>query len=249
MSTMIRPALSLLVLMTLITGVAYPLVVTGVAQVAFPEQANGSLVDSGGGTLEANDVGAIAMLYEQGLPFVAGAAINCYNQHTLRQLVGMGLTRWVMPVELSGHWLSEILQQSLIADIRDCFSTEVFGFGHLPLAWSGRCFTARSENRSKDQCELCCINYPQGRQVKSQDGTDVFVINGIQTQSGYRYNLINQLGTMGENVDIVRLSPEAEGTFDWLAKFQANITGQAPQPLGSTDSNGYWLNLAGMATG
>ena len=31
MSTMIRPALSLLVLMTLITGVAYPLVVTGVA--------------------------------------------------------------------------------------------------------------------------------------------------------------------------------------------------------------------------
>jgi len=42
MSNMIRPALSLLVLMTLITGVAYPLVVTGVAQVAFPDQANGS---------------------------------------------------------------------------------------------------------------------------------------------------------------------------------------------------------------
>jgi K+-transporting ATPase ATPase C chain len=45
---MIRPALSLLVLMTLITGVAYPLVVTGVAQVAFPEQANGSLVRDAG---------------------------------------------------------------------------------------------------------------------------------------------------------------------------------------------------------
>lgn len=44
MSTIVRPAVCLIVLMTLITGVAYPLVVTGVAQVAFPEQANGSLV-------------------------------------------------------------------------------------------------------------------------------------------------------------------------------------------------------------
>jgi K+-transporting ATPase ATPase C chain len=44
MSTLLRPALSLMVLMTVLTGVAYPLVVTGVAQVAFPDQANGSLV-------------------------------------------------------------------------------------------------------------------------------------------------------------------------------------------------------------
>ncbi|WP_296256438.1 MULTISPECIES: potassium-transporting ATPase subunit KdpC [unclassified Pseudomonas] len=44
MSTIVRPAVSLIVLMTLITGMAYPLLVTGVAQVAFPEQANGSLV-------------------------------------------------------------------------------------------------------------------------------------------------------------------------------------------------------------
>lgn len=44
MLSQLRPALSLLALMTLITGVAYPLTVTGIAQVAFPEQANGSLV-------------------------------------------------------------------------------------------------------------------------------------------------------------------------------------------------------------
>jgi K+-transporting ATPase ATPase C chain len=44
MSTLIRPALSLLLLMTLLTGIAYPLLVTGVAQVAFPAQANGSLI-------------------------------------------------------------------------------------------------------------------------------------------------------------------------------------------------------------
>jgi potassium-transporting ATPase KdpC subunit len=60
MSTIVRPALSLLLLMTLITGVAYPMLVTGVAQVAFPVQANGSLIQDAtgkvrGSTLIAQD--------------------------------------------------------------------------------------------------------------------------------------------------------------------------------------------------
>lgn len=44
MITLLRPAFALVLLMTLITGILYPLAVTGIAQVAFPEQANGSLV-------------------------------------------------------------------------------------------------------------------------------------------------------------------------------------------------------------
>ncbi|WP_426153464.1 potassium-transporting ATPase subunit KdpC [Pseudomonas sp. DC3000-4b1] len=49
MNSLLRPAVTLLAAMTLVTGVAYPLAVTAIAQVAFPTQAGGSLVrdDSG----------------------------------------------------------------------------------------------------------------------------------------------------------------------------------------------------------
>lgn len=40
----LRPALVLLILLTLITGIAYPLLTTGLAKLIFPQQANGSLV-------------------------------------------------------------------------------------------------------------------------------------------------------------------------------------------------------------
>jgi K+-transporting ATPase ATPase C chain len=44
MTTLFRPAIVLLLVLTVITGVVYPLVVTGIAQVAFPTQAAGSLL-------------------------------------------------------------------------------------------------------------------------------------------------------------------------------------------------------------
>jgi len=43
----LRPALVVLALLTLLTGVVYPLLVTGIAQAAFPRQANGSLIQRG----------------------------------------------------------------------------------------------------------------------------------------------------------------------------------------------------------
>jgi K+-transporting ATPase KdpC subunit len=42
--TLLRPACVLFGLLTLLTGVAYPLLVTGLAQLAFPHQANGSMI-------------------------------------------------------------------------------------------------------------------------------------------------------------------------------------------------------------
>lgn len=47
----LRPAIGVLAFMTLVTGVAYPLTVTGIAQLVFPAQANGSLVRDAQGQL------------------------------------------------------------------------------------------------------------------------------------------------------------------------------------------------------
>ena len=48
MFSQFRPALVMLILMTAITGAIYPAVVTGIAQVIFPSQANGSLIEQDG---------------------------------------------------------------------------------------------------------------------------------------------------------------------------------------------------------
>ncbi|WJY14444.1 U32 family peptidase [Pectobacteriaceae bacterium CE90] len=204
-------------------------------------------VENGDFLLEANDLGAVNMAAEHQLPFVAGHALNCYNAYTLRLLHKQGMVRWCMPVELSRDWLQHLLNQCDELGFRHQFEVEVLSYGHLPLAYSARCFTARSENRAKDECETCCINYPQGRDVLSQENQQVFVLNGIQTQSGYCYNLGNELTSMQGLVDIVRLSPQSTETLTMLDKFRANEQGLHPLTLeNQVECNGYWKRVAGL---
>ncbi len=57
MYSQFRPAIVSLILLTLITGVIYPLVVTGIAQVVFSRQANGSLIIQNGQAVGSELIG------------------------------------------------------------------------------------------------------------------------------------------------------------------------------------------------
>jgi collagenase-like PrtC family protease len=207
------------------------------------------LCDNGELLIEANDLSAVKIIHELKMPFVAGPAINCYNLATLKVLMKQGMSRWVMPVELSGDWLKTLLHQAEEENIRSQFECEVFAWGYMPLAYSARCFTARSEDKAKDDCEYCCIKYPLGRKMNSREGERVFVLNGIQTMSGYQYNLINEVSDMSDiGVDIVRISADSIEAFNKVSAFKKQLIQEQNYPLnGIEECNGYWHKIAGMS--
>jgi potassium-transporting ATPase KdpC subunit len=76
MFTQMRPAIVLMVLMTILLGLAYPAAITGIAQLLFPDQANGSLVANAQGTVIGSSLigqGFSTDKYFHGRPSAAGA--------------------------------------------------------------------------------------------------------------------------------------------------------------------------------
>ena len=200
--------------------------------------------------VEANDMGAVHCL-EGKAPFVAGPHVNIYNVPTLQWLAGLGIHRWVMPLEMGRDDLA-LMQQGRPAGVQ----TEVFAYGRMPLAFSARCFTARHRNLPKDDCQFSCMAHTDGLMMRTRESESFLVLNGTQTQSAKVYNLLPELGAMqAMGVDVVRLSPQSLHTPDIINVFHDVLTKKTTVAdamhamtglMPDAACNGYWYGKPGL---
>ena len=203
--------------------------------------------------VEANDISAVQLLSTAGRSFVTGPSVNIYNTRSLELLANKGLKRWVLPVELGLDTLRD-LQAERPEDVE----TEVFALGRLPLAYSARCYTARSHNLPKDDCHFKCIDYPDGSLLKTREDQDFLILNGIQTQSALTHQVLDQLPELEAlGIDVLRISPQHKHSFEIIDIFDMGRKGADLDHLGGEllsllplgACNGYVVEQAGMYFG
>lgn len=204
------------------------------------------LVDEAGCRIEANDLGAVNLVFGQ--EFVAGPHLNIYNEATLATFARYGMRRWVPPLEAS-RALIETLHRSR----PDGVETEVFAYGRIPLAFSARCFTARHYDLNKDDCQFKCLDHEEGLTLRTREGQEFLTINGIQTMSAQSYCLLGEMPTMHIlGIDIVRISPQKAhmdaiiGAFD-AARHNRPVDADTTPWSTSGLVDGYWFGDAGIA--
>ena len=203
-------------------------------------------------SVEANDMGAVHLLSQAGVPFVAGPALNIYNPDTLALMAKIGAIRWVPPVEMSRTMLVSM-------PVPKNMQTELFAFGRLPLAFSARCFTARYFNLQKDDCQFRCIEHVDGLDLNTREGEAFLVMNGIQTQSASVHTLAHRLGELRDtSVTHLRLSPQSQSMEDVVKIFRDTLDDKISKQdvkakletcLIAASCDGYWLGKPGLSMG
>lgn len=204
------------------------------------------LVENGSFLLEANDMSAVQLCRERGLPFVGGPTLNVYNQQALRLLQEDGLCRLVLGVE-QGRDLVHALREQARTEGIAMPELEIAAWGRLPLAYSVRCFTARAFDVAKDQCGFRCIEHPDGLPLATREGQPFLVINGVQVLGHEVCDLGPELPEVRDaGIDVLRLYPQVEGMAGVVAHFRCAVDGTgAPPRMGAR--NGYWHGQPGMS--
>lgn len=201
-------------------------------------------VENGRFRVEANDLSAVQLCREKGVPFVGGPALNVYNHRALALLVEDGLRRWVPGME-QGRVLLQEMRAAMEAEGGSMPELEVLAWGRLPLAYSARCFTARALDVPKDQCGFRCIEHPDGMPLATREGEAFLTVNGIQIQGAEVVDMAPQRDELADcGVRVLRLSPQAEGMAAVVERFHRMLSSPLPPPpLGAR--NGYWFGEAG----
>lgn len=164
-------------------------------------KAMAELASDGGFMMEVNDLTCLRMV--GGKPHAIGPFVNIYNEATAGYFASRGATRICLPPELP---LSAI---RTIAHSQPDVTFEVFAFGRVPLAISARCYHARLNKLSKDNCKFVCEQDPDGLAVTTLDDEPFLAMNGVQTLS---YTCASLLGDIDKLKDAgagsLRLSPQ-----------------------------------------
>jgi len=157
--------------------------------------------------VEVNDVTALPK--RAGKPFVVGPFVNVYNTEAARFLARRGARTICPPVELSLARIGAIAGGCPEAEF------EIFAFGRLPLALSGRCYHARLHGLHKDSCQFTCEQDADGLLVETLDDQAFLAINGVQTLSASVHAFAGSAADLvAHGIRRLRLSPQ---TCDMVA--------------------------------
>lgn len=163
------------------------------------------LVRCGSYEIEINDLTALEHCQE-GRRFYVGPYVNVYNEDTLSVLAGLGALSICLPPELPFASVETLAAAARSLGV-EC---EVWAFGRIPLAISGRCYHARMDGLTKDSCQFGCARDSDGLAVETLNGKGFLAINGVQTMSHTYCNIVTHVDCLAAaGVTSLRLSPHS----------------------------------------